>query len=109
MNQIEIICRVDNEGKIVSGRKRLTDAIHQHLPRKIKEMTNIEKLKEIGILSDIRQVKGGSLYHEDNSIDELINKMTNHELVSCWSLWHLGSSDWWENMKSIFDNLNDMD
>ena len=42
MNQIEIICRVDNEGKIVSGRKRLTDAIHQHLGKQIR--VTVERL-----------------------------------------------------------------
>lgn len=67
-------------------------------------MTNIEKLKSIGILGNVRQ-RQGAINKDDDSQDELINKMSNHKLVSQWSGWHLGDNYWWEHMKGLFDRL----
>jgi len=67
-------------------------------------MTNVEKLKQIGILESIR-MRLGAANGDDESRDGRINGMTNHQLVKEWCGWELGDGTWWTTMKSYFDQL----
>lgn len=71
-------------------------------------MTNIEKLKSIGMLGDVRQ-RCGADNREDETHDSEINELSNSELVEKWCGWHLGDGSWWTSMKGMFDNLEEMD
>ena len=62
-------------------------------------MTNVEKLKAIGILGD----------ENDDVYDEDINEMNNSKLIEQWCGWKLGDGSWWTDMKYKFDKLVDMD
>jgi hypothetical protein len=71
-------------------------------------MTNIEKLDELGILGNVRESLGAD-DAQDTSRDDTINHLTNRDLIAQWSQWHLGSKTWWITMKSMFDELEEMD
>jgi len=71
-------------------------------------MNNVEKLNSIGILGAIRQRLGG-LDETDEGSDLRINGMSNSRLISLWSGWHLGDEGWWNNMKAMFDDLEEID
>ena len=71
-------------------------------------MKNTEKLKELGILGDLRQRMGAD-NPEDESKDIIVNKMINNEIVKEWACWHLGNGTWWTTMKHYFDALERMD
>lgn len=71
-------------------------------------MTNIEKLKALGILGAVRQRQGANDQNDD-TYDEDIEKMDNSKLIEQWCGWHLGSGSWWTDMKYKFDKLVDMD
>ena len=70
-------------------------------------MKNIEKLKRIGIIGNIRQRYGAS-DENDPSKDEIINQLNNDQIMEAWSSWNLGYSGWWELMNSYFDKLEQM-
>ena len=71
-------------------------------------MTNVEKLKALGILGEVRQRQGASNEHDD-VYDEDINEMNNSKLIEQWCGWKLGDGSWWTYMKYKFDKLVDMD
>lgn len=71
-------------------------------------MTNIEKLKALGILGAVRQRMGAD-NQQDDVYDEQINEMNNSELIEKWCGWHLGDGSWWTDMKYKFDKLVEMD
>ncbi len=68
--------------------------------------TNVDKLKALQSLGDVRQRLGAD-GENDKSQDERINSMSNFELVGAYSAWHLGTNDWWVSMKIMFDELED--
>lgn len=70
-------------------------------------MTNIEKLKEIGILEEIRQ-RLGAENENDESKDNKINSISNHRLIKEYCTWQIGDGTWWDYMKSYFDQLEEM-
>jgi|GEM_PF-1881565 len=74
--------------------------------KKIK--TNVEKLEDIGILGEIRQ-RLGAEDKLDESKDEKINNLSNHQLISAWCAWKIGDKFWWEKMKQMFDRLEELD
>ncbi len=67
-------------------------------------MTNVEKLKELAIIGDVRQ-RLGSDDENDTSIDHLINEMSNYQLVKKWCGWNIGDEEWWVSMKHLYDEL----
>ena len=71
-------------------------------------MTNIEKLKALGILGAVRQRQGADDQNDD-TYDEDINEMDNSRLIEKWCGWHLGDGSWWTDMKYKFDKLVEMD
>lgn len=71
-------------------------------------MTNIEKLKKIGILGAVRQ-RLGAQSAIDETYDKRINEMTNSMLIAEWCGWELGDEYWWNKMKGMFDRLEAMD
>ena len=75
---------------------------------KINKMTNVEKLKALGILGAVRQ-RQGAANQSDETYDENINEMDNLQLIEQYCGWYLGSGDWWIDMKYKFDKLVEMD
>ena len=71
-------------------------------------MTNVEKLKKVGMLASVRQ-RLGARSAADNSYDEQINNTSNSDLVALYSAWYLGTGDWWYDLKWKFDQLNELD
>lgn len=71
-------------------------------------MDNVEKLKHLGILGDVRQRLGAS---DINSIayDFQISNMDNDTMIKQWCGWNLGDEGWWVKMKHLFDTLEDLD
>lgn len=67
-------------------------------------MTNVDKLKQVGIIAAVRQRLGAS-DENDTSFDEKISTMSNHTMIRAYCGWHLGNGDWWDDMKDKFDNL----
>lgn len=74
---------------------------------KLLPMTNVEKLKELRILHDIR-LRMGADDENDTSVDGAINRLSNSQLVEKWAGWHLGTESWWITMKRYFDELEQM-
>ncbi len=72
------------------------------------KMTNIEKLKALGILGEVRQRQGAN-DQKDDTYDEDINEMDNSKLIEQWCGWNLGDGSWWNDMKYKFDKLVEMD
>lgn len=68
---------------------------------------NVQKLKELRILSDVRQRLGAD-NEDDERFDKQINSMSNAEIVKHWAGWNLGDDSWWTSMKYYFDELNKM-
>ena len=68
----------------------------------VTEMT--ERLKDLGILGDIRQRLGAD-NENDTSFDKDIDQMTADELMYAWAAWKLGYGDWWTDMKKKYDRL----
>jgi hypothetical protein len=62
------------------------------------------KLNELGILGDIRQRLGGE-DENDSSLDSQIDLMSAHDIISEWSAWKLGSSEWWKQMNNMYNSL----
>lgn len=71
-------------------------------------MDNVEKLKQIGILGDVRQ-RLGAENESDDSMDDKVNRLTNSQLVGAWSGWNLGDESWWTDMKRYFYKLESLD
>jgi len=71
-------------------------------------MTNIEKLKKLGILGQVRQRQGAN-DENDGTYDEDINEMDNSKLIEQYCGWYLGDGGWWTDMKYNFDKLVEMD
>lgn len=70
-------------------------------------MTNVEKLEKLGILGTLRMRLGASS-EDDGSFNSEINSMSNNEIVRQYCAWYLGVGDWWDDMKKIFDQLEEM-
>ena len=68
----------------------------------VTEMT--ERLKDLGILGDIRQ-RLGAKDGNDTSCDKDIDQMTADELMYAWAGWEFGYGDWWTDMKNKYDRL----
>lgn len=68
----------------------------------VSEMT--DRLKDLGILGDIRQRLGAKDEH-DSSLDKKIDSMTAEDLMAEWSAWKLGSADWWKDMNRKYIRL----
>jgi hypothetical protein len=64
----------------------------------------IEKLKDCRILGDVRQ-RLGAKNENDTSFDEEINEMEPDEIMAEWVGWKLGSGDWWDIFKSVYDRI----
>lgn len=71
-------------------------------------MKNTEKLEQLGILGDIRlRLDLDSRF--DTSKDNIINQMSHNKIIAEYCAWHLGCSDWWNDMKNYFDQLEEFD
>ena len=68
----------------------------------VSEMT--DRLKDLGIIGDIRQ-RLGAKDEQDSSFDKQIDSMTADEIMSEWSAWKLGSSEWWKDMNRMYNRL----
>jgi hypothetical protein len=53
-------------------------------------MTNVEKMREIGIL-------------------EIINNLSTDDLMSEWCKWEFGDRRWWNDLKSFIKQLEEME
>ena len=103
---IEII-NTDNEPNIID--QILTNKPMQQqinycdiMAKNVLEMT--DRLRDLGILGDIRQRLGAKDEH-DSSFDKQIDSMSEDELISEWSAWKLGSSEWWKTMNRMYNRL----
>ena len=67
-------------------------------------MTNVDKLKQIGIIGVVRQ-RLGAANQNDESFDESINQIDNDRIVREWAIWYLGTDGWWVRMKAVYDKL----
>ena len=72
------------------------------MAKNVLEMT--DRLRDLGILGDIRQRLGAKDEH-DSSFDKQIDSMSEDELISEWSAWKLGSSEWWKTMNRMYNRL----
>lgn len=72
------------------------------MAKNVTEMT--ERLKDLGILGDIRQRLGAD-NENDTSFDKDIDQMTADELMYAWAGWKLGYGAWWTDMKKKYDRL----
>jgi hypothetical protein len=68
----------------------------------VSEMT--DRLRDLGILGDIRK-RLGAKDEKDSSFDNQIDLMTADEIMSEWSAWKLGSSEWWKDMNRKYNCL----
>jgi hypothetical protein len=66
-------------------------------------MENTEKLKQLGKLKTIRKRLGTS--EDSTEYDNYINEMSSHDIVKEYCAWHIGSGNWWDQMKKLFDSL----
>lgn len=71
-------------------------------------MTNVEKLKIVGFLGEVRQ-RLNAKDAEDESRDIRINSMDNSELIATYCGWILGDKSWWIDLKYKFDYLEKLD
>ena len=75
---------------------------------KSNTMTNVEKLKIIGILEEVRLVLGAK-DGADPSFDFRINNLGNSELIAKYTQWELSDGGWWRILKGKFDQLEELD
>ena len=71
-------------------------------------MNNVQKLKQIGILGSVRQRLGAD-DKNDEKYDDDINEMSNHNLIRAYTGWRLGDGSWWDSLKGMFDDLEELD
>lgn len=69
-------------------------------------MTNVEKLRKLHVLGDIRR-RLGAEYESDTQYDYEINNMSADELTAEWAGWKIGDNEWWKILKRIYDTLNE--
>lgn len=74
----------------------------------MEKIKNIEKLKLVGILGEIR-LKYGAESVNDTSKDDIINEQTNYGLVEDWCEYTFGSSRFWRIMHHIYSELNQIE
>ena len=67
-------------------------------------MTNVDTLKQLGILGDVRQRLGAKDGYDDSQ-DIRINELSSTDIVAQWAGWELGNPSWWYDMKEYFDRL----
>ena len=67
-------------------------------------MNNVEKLRGVGRLGDIRQ-RLGAKDGADESRDERINGMSPIELVGSWTGWTLGDEYWGRAVVRMYQAL----
>lgn len=78
-------------------------------PVKIENpVTNVEKLRSLGILGDVRQ-RLNATDENDDSKDYRINGMSNNQLIAAWVGWTLGDEGWFWEIAGKLDQLNDME
>ena len=63
-----------------------------------------EKLKQIGIIGEVRTALGASDEY-DTSLDEQINNLSSNEIMLRYCTHHFGSGYWWAHFKRIFDAI----
>lgn len=66
--------------------------------------TMVERLKDHGILGDVRQ-RLGAENDDDSLFDDKINEMTPDEIMYEWVGWKLGYGSWWHTFKSAYDRI----
>ena len=71
-------------------------------------MNNVEKLEQIRILGEVRQRLGAD-DKNDEKYDDDINEMSNHNLIRAYTGWNLGDGSWWDSLKGMFDDLEEID
>jgi hypothetical protein len=76
-------------------------------PFNFPKMTNVEKLKVNGKLKTIRKRLGCP--EDSTELDNYINEISAHEIVREYCAWHIGSGDWWDQMKNLFDSLENQE
>jgi hypothetical protein len=75
-----------------------------------QQRTNTDRLHDMSprFLGEVRQAFGAG-GPEDQSEDAEINAASPDTILETWSWWKLGSSGWWINMKTVFDELSKKD
>lgn len=68
-------------------------------------MTNVEKLRAIRQLGNIR-MRLGAKDADDESRDVRINHMSADDIAAAWCGWHIGDEAWWRGAKNIHDLIN---
>lgn len=71
-------------------------------------MTNVEKLKELSMLYDVR-CRLGAEDPEDTIHDSKINVMDNKEIVATWAAWDLGDEEWGRDIIEAYESLRSYD
>ncbi len=72
------------------------------------QIDQVKKAEIIGILGDVRQ-RLGAESETDNSVDDEINSLSNHELIAEFCGFQFGDNEIWNVFKSKFDRLEGMD
>ena len=67
-------------------------------------MAKLSKLKQLGILGDVRQALGANDEH-DCSKDSKIISSTNEDIIGYYSQWNLGNKYWGKDFISKFKAL----
>lgn len=73
--------------------------------RGVDEMNNVEKLKELGILEDVRGRLGAE--ENDTSEDNAINNADARQLVRWYCGWQLGSEGWADIFIETYQKLSE--
>lgn len=66
-------------------------------------MTNVEKLKKLGILNDLRERLGGG------DCDEELNAMSPQRLMEEWAGWQLGDPYWATFIIETYEKLKEIE
>ena len=78
--------------------------LNKHGGTKVK--SNVEILKRIGKLSDVRN-RLGAKDGKDDSKDHYIENMSARDMVGAWSGWNLGDERWAEIMIDMYNSINE--
>jgi len=71
-------------------------------------MKNIEKLKEIWILWDVRQRLWAD-NEDDDSRDHRLDDMDNKDLIAQWVWWNMWDESWAHSIINKYNILEDLD
>jgi hypothetical protein len=67
--------------------------------------TMVERLRDHGILGDVRQ-RMGAENDNDDLFDSEINEMTPDQVMYEWVGWKLGYGSWWYKFKEAYDRIS---